>query len=84
MCSSVGTKVGTGLGSAMVGWLLAAANVDFASAAQSESTINSILFSTHVLPVIFLVITIIMIVIFKPGKTAVKAADAQEGQTETV
>jgi GPH family glycoside/pentoside/hexuronide:cation symporter len=39
--NSFGMKVGTGLGSAMVGWILALGKYDAAAASQAQTALNS-------------------------------------------
>lgn len=68
MCSSVGTKVGTGLGSALVGWLTAAIGLDFAEVVQTAAVLNGIVHISILLPVIGLVVVAIMIAIWDPRK----------------
>ena len=54
MVSSIGTKVGTGIGSAMVGWSLALFALNPSKVAQSDYTINGLIHYTVWVPVIAL------------------------------
>ena len=59
MSASVGTKVGTGLGTAIVGWGLAAIGYDGTLAVQSEATIKGIGVINGVIPgIVYLVLFI--------------------------
>lgn len=58
-CASVGNKVGSGLGSAVIGWLLAAGGYVAASAAQPQSAVTMITIIYTVVPTIcFMIIEI--------------------------
>ncbi|MFR6514302.1 MAG: MFS transporter [Ruminococcus sp.] len=58
-CASVGNKVGSGLGSAVIGWLLAAGGYVAASAAQPQSAVTMITIIYTVVPTIcFMIIGI--------------------------
>lgn len=61
MVSSIGTKLGTGIGSALVGWTLSWLAVDFTAAAQSAFTINGIIAYTVFVPIITLGIIAIIL-----------------------
>lgn len=50
--SSIGSKVGTGLGSAILGWGLAAGGYDGALAAQAQSALNAETFLLFIVPTI--------------------------------
>jgi GPH family glycoside/pentoside/hexuronide:cation symporter len=58
-CSTVGLKIGSGLGSAICGWVLAAAGFEGAAQVQSASVLNMIKFGYGVIP---LILTILMTV----------------------
>ena len=61
-CTSFGTKVGGGLGTAIVGWLLAASGYVENAATQSQSCMNMLHIMYLWLPMIFnLLITIVLI-----------------------
>lgn len=61
-CTSFGTKVGGGLGTAIVGWLLAASGYVQNAATQSQSCMNMLHIMYLWLPMIFnLLITIVLI-----------------------
>jgi sugar (glycoside-pentoside-hexuronide) transporter len=53
--SSFGSKVGSGLGAAMIGWILAFGNYDGSLAVQLPSAINSILALTIYIPLAILI-----------------------------
>lgn len=59
-CSSMGTKIGQGLGTAGAGWLLAAVHYDGMAAVQPAAAVNMISFIYAVIP---LIITTIMTVL---------------------
>ena len=54
MVSSVGTKLGTGIGSAVVGWALALFSLDTTTLEQAASTINGLIQYMVWVPVITL------------------------------
>lgn len=58
-CSSIGIKVGTGLGTSMVGWLLAAGHYDGQAAVQAASALSMIKISYLVIPVIVGILLVI-------------------------
>lgn len=61
-CTSFGTKVGGGLGTAIAGWMLAASGYVQNAAAQSQSCVNMLYIIYLWLPMIFnLIITFILI-----------------------
>ena len=61
-CTSFGTKVGGGLGTAIAGWMLAASGYVQNAAAQSQSCVNMLYIMYLWLPMIFnLIITFILI-----------------------
>lgn len=60
-CSSLGVKIGGGIGTAAVGWLLDLGGYVGTAATQTEGAVNMIFTMYIVLPVIFgVVITIIL------------------------
>lgn len=62
-CTSFGMKVGGGLGSALSGWLLAAANFDAAAAVQTAECSNMLTFMFAGIPVI--ITAVIAFIYFK-------------------
>lgn len=60
-CTSFGMKVGSGIGSGISGWLLAASGFDAAAAVQSASCNNMLLFMFAVVPML---VTVICAVIY--------------------
>ena len=56
-----GTKIGSGLGAAMIGWFLALGKYDGTLAVQPDSAINMILFICIYLPAILLVIMYLLL-----------------------
>lgn len=60
-CSSIGIKIGSGLGVAVVGWLLELGHYDSTLAVQTEGSLNMISASYLVMP---LVVGIIILVLF--------------------
>lgn len=80
-CTSFGMKVGGGLGSALSGWLLAAANFDASAAVQSTGCLNMLTFMFAGIPVIITVI--IVFIYFKLDVEKVNAkirAEREEGR----
>lgn len=59
-CASVGTKIGTGLGTAICGWLLDAAAFDGTAAVQSAQANTTIVFLYLTLPAILSALTIVL------------------------
>lgn len=64
-CSSIGVKLGGGIGSAVVGWLLALGNFDGTAEVQSAGAVNMIFFMYAIIPLIFGVIMAILIYFLK-------------------
>ncbi len=67
-CSSIGVKLGGGIGSAVVGWLLALGGFDGTAAVQSSGAINMIFFMYAVLPLIFGIVMAILVYLMKVEK----------------
>ena len=65
MTSSIGTKVGTGIGSAAVGWGLAMIGYNGAAETQSAATQSGIVFLTAGIPAILAVILLILVFFWK-------------------
>lgn len=68
MTSSVGTKVGTGIGSALVGWGLAAIGYNANLSVQGASTMNGIVFFTAGLPAILGVVMFVLALVWNLDK----------------
>ena len=64
-CSSIGVKLGGGIGSAIVGWLLAWGGFNGQAAVQSASAVNTIFFMYAVTPVVFGLIMAVLIYFLK-------------------
>ena len=64
-CSAIGVKLGGGIGSAIVGWLLAWGNFDGTAAVQPTSAVNVIFFMYAVAPVVFGLIMAVLIYLLK-------------------
>ena len=60
-CSSMGIKLGGGIGTALGGWLLAAGGFDGAAAVQSASAISMINFMYLMIPVILGIVKLILV-----------------------
>ena len=60
--NSFGIKVGTGFGTAMVGWLLALGNYDASLAVQPQSSINAMIFLQIGLPLILGLILAVLLI----------------------
>ena len=67
-CSSIGVKLGGGIGSAILGWMLAFSGFDGTAAVQSASAINVIFILYAVTPVIFGLIFMGLIYLLKVEK----------------
>lgn len=59
-CSSLGMKLGSGLGAALVGWILAAAGYVGTAGVQTEGALSAIKFIYGALPVIITVLLVVM------------------------
>ena len=64
-CSSIGVKLGGGIGSAIVGWLLAWGGFNGQAAVQSASAVNTIFFMYAVTPVVFGLVMAVLIYLLK-------------------
>lgn len=64
-CSSIGMKVGGGLGAGLAGWLLAAVNFDGTAAVQSEAVINMIKFTYAGIPLILTILITVCLMFLK-------------------
>lgn len=64
-CSSIGVKLGGGIGSAVVGWLLALGKFDGTAAVQPASAVSMIFFMYAVAPVVFGLIMAVLIYFLK-------------------
>lgn len=67
-CSSIGVKLGGGIGSAVVGWLLELGHFDGKAAVQPAGAVNMIFFMYTVLPLLFGVIMAILVYMMKVEK----------------
>lgn len=67
-CSSIGVKVGGGIGSAVAGILLEIGGFDGAASVQSAGTLNMILFMYVILPIIIRFVLCILIYFLKVEK----------------
>lgn len=79
--SSIGIKIGTGIGSALVGWLLAAGKFDASLAVQPESALTAIKFMAIVVPSIISFLAFIVLMFWKLEKKS-KALDAAAGKDQ--
>lgn len=66
--SSFGTKVGTGLATASLGWALAIGNFDASTAVQGASALNAIKFIYIILPMLATILAIILNLLFNLDK----------------
>ena len=73
--SSFGTKVGSGLSTALLGWMLAWGGFNAAAAAQSGSAMTAILASFTILPLVCSVIALILNLIYNLDKKMPKILD---------
>ena len=78
-CSSIGVKLGGGIGSAILGWALAFSGFDGTAAVQSASVLNIIFILYAVTPVLFGVIVMGLIYLLKVEKAN---KDWDEAHTE--
>lgn len=76
-CTSIGNKLGSGLGSAAIGWLLAAAGYNGLLDVQPASAISMITFVYAVLPAIMFVVIGILCYIMKIEKPLSDLREAQ-------
>lgn len=83
---SFGAKVGTGFGTAVVGWMLAAAGFVSGAAVQPESAQSMIVFIFLWLPILFNLLMIIILYFYKLDKEFPRIladlAAIREGQTD--
>lgn len=75
-CTSFGMKVGSGLGSGISGWLLAASGFDAAAAVQSAACNNMLIFMFAGIPLIVTIATAVIYYFLKVEKmnTSLRAA----------
>ena len=59
-CSSMGIKLGGGIGSALCGWLLAAGGFDGMKTVQAAGALNMISIMYTVIPLVFYVLIFIL------------------------
>lgn len=64
--SSIGLKLGTGIGAALTGWLLAWGQFDAAAAVQSESALTSIIINNVAVPGIVMILGAVILVFWRP------------------
>ncbi len=67
-CSSIGVKLGGGVGSAVVGWLLALGGFNGTAEVQSAGAVNMIFFMYAILPIIMGVVMAILVYLLKVEK----------------
>lgn len=67
-CSSIGVKLGGGIGSAVVGWLLALGGFNGTAEVQSAGAVNMIFFMYAVLPIIMGVAMAVLVYLLKVEK----------------
>ena len=67
-CSSIGVKLGGGIGSAVVGWLLALGGFDGTAAVQSAGAVNMIFFMYAILPIVMGVVMAVLVYLLKVEK----------------
>lgn len=67
-CSSIGVKLGGGIGSAVVGWLLALGGFDGTAAVQTSGAVQMIFFMYAVISLIFGVVMAILVYLMKVEK----------------
>lgn len=66
--NSIGTKVGTGLGAGILGWLLAYSGYDASLAAQPGAALNAIIFCAIGMPVIVMAIACVLVMFWNMEK----------------
>lgn len=64
-CSSIGVKLGGGIGSAVLGWLLALGGYDGTAAVQSAGAVNMIFFMYAIIPLLFGIVMAVLIYFLK-------------------
>lgn len=67
-CSSIGVKLGSGIGSAVVGWLLALGGFNGTAEVQTAGAVNMIFFMYVVLPLIMGVLMAVLVYLMKVEK----------------
>lgn len=72
MTSSIGVKLGTGFGSAIVGWGLALAKYDGTIEVQTQVTQNGIIILTTVLPLVCAVLVLVIMFLWDMEKQVEK------------
>lgn len=76
-CSSMGMKVGSGIGTAAAGWMLALGGYDGMAASQPAGAVSMINFMYVIVPAIFLVVQVV-ILYFMDVEKAVKKLETAE------
>ncbi len=79
--ASLGTKVGAGLGAALIGWLLAAGGYISGAQVQPRSLITSIYFAFIYVPMILAVLQIVLLWFYKLDKEYPKIAQELHERT---
>lgn len=67
--SSIGLKLGTGIGAALTGWLLAWGQFDSTAAVQSSDAITAIVVNNVAVPGIVMIVGAIILVFWRPKET---------------
>ena len=82
MTSSVSTKVGTGLGSAAVGWGLALFGFEGALMEQTAATLKGIAFMNSLLPAIFYLVMVVCLLFWNLEKKMAKMEESAVAASE--
>ncbi len=64
-CSSIGVKLGGGIGSAVVGWMLKWGGYDGTAAVQSAQAIDTIFFMYAIMPILFGIVMAVLLYFLK-------------------
>ena len=83
---TVGIKVGTGIGTAMLGWILSMGKFDGLSLVQPDSAVTAIIFTTIIIPAIFMIAQVIVLCFWDMDKKLAEVmpketAEAAEAET---
>ena len=80
--STVGTKVGVGIGSAMIGWILALGKFDGMAAVQGDAAVTSIIFLAAVIPAIAVAVTTVGLFLWDLNKKMPEAQAEAEARNK--
>lgn len=79
--NSIGQKLGTGLGAALLGWFLAWGKYDGMASVQPESAIQAMIFMGVVLPIIVFAIAVVLLLFWNLEKYQQQVQEYLSGKT---